>query len=57
MVGRYVELPKALDAQLKAFCDATGVGLAATVREAIARHLAYPPPAAKPAPFPREKKS
>jgi hypothetical protein len=51
-VGRYVELPEQLNAQLVAFCDAAGVGVAAVVREAIARHLRFPPPPPTPAPFP-----
>ena len=61
-VGLYVELPEALNEELRAYCERTGSGVAEQVRLAIRRHLTYPPapepppvlpdcgPAAQPAP-------
>ena len=42
----FVDLPRDLDAALRARCAATGTRVSSEIRLAIARHLAYPPPPA-----------
>ncbi len=51
-VGIYVELPEALAQQLREYCERTGGKLSDEIRQAITRHLAYPPAPTTPAPFP-----
>lgn len=51
----YVELPEDLLAELKKFVDVAGTSLAFEVRDAIRRHLAYPPDR-KPDPLPNAAK-
>lgn len=41
--GLYVELPEAMIADLKEFAERAGTGIAFEVRDAIRRHLAFPP--------------
>lgn len=51
-VGVYVELPIELRDRFKAFCKNRGEDFAAHVRQALERHLAYPPQVAEPTPLP-----
>jgi hypothetical protein len=48
--GVYVELPDDLLARAKAFAEGRGEKFTAVVREALERHLAYPPPPRTPPP-------
>jgi predicted DNA-binding protein len=51
-IGVYVELPIELRDRFKAFCKDRGEDFAAHVRQAMERHLKYPPPVAEVEPLP-----